>query len=102
MRDNYSKMTSLIKVYEALGYIIPFLIVDGFSETGEFVEKEDIGFIVKYSAEEVKKTILDLYYNRNLLERTKENILKIQKEHTWESRAKYAAEILTGEVQSCI
>ena len=95
INDEYTKMTSLIKLYEAIGHAIPIVIAcNGFSESGKFVKDENIGFLVSYSPEEVAELVIELSHEREKLVEKQKNIVRIQVEHTWESRAIYVEKIL--------
>ena len=73
IRHGYLKIASPTKFYEPLGYAIPFLIVtdDNFSEVSKFVKREDIGFLINYSPNEVAKFLDELSKDKEILMKKK-------------------------------
>lgn len=95
--NEYSKMASKIKFYEAIGYGLPILIiVNGDSEMGDLVKREKIGWVVQHSEEKVVQFFNYLLTNPQELKIIRENVIKIREKHTWEERAKLVANVLKG------
>lgn len=99
INDEYSKIASKIKFYEAIGYGVPILVaVTGESEIGNFVKRENVGWVVEYSEEKVIQLLNYILSNPQEVKVKKENVIKIREKHTWEERARLVAHLLTSEV----
>jgi len=99
INDEYSKIASKIKFYEAIGYGVPVLVaVNGESELGNFVKRENVGWVVEYSEEKVMQFLSYILSNPQEVKVKKENVIKIREKHTWEERARLVAHLLTSEV----
>jgi len=99
INDEYSKIASHIKFYEAIGYGVPILVaVNGDSELGNFVKREKVGWVVEYSEERVIQFLNYLLSNPQEVKVKKENVIRIREKHTWEERAILVAHLLTSEV----
>ena len=84
--DEYMNMAMPIKIFEYLGHLTPIISTKG-TAAGDFVEKEDIGWNIKYN----QKEIVDLlnYLNENRLDIVKKhkNMIEVIGNHTWDNRA---------------
>lgn len=83
----YRNFAMPIKLFEYIEYCKPII---GIKDTaaGDFIKKNDIGWAIKYSKEELLKVLYEIFNNKKTLKRKKENIARILKKHTWENRAK--------------
>jgi len=95
INDEYSSMASPTRFYTAVGYGIPFIIASNSPcEVGNVVEKENMGWVIKHSADCVIE-LLKLIIKKKELINEKRNICKINRyKHSWEERAIYASDIL--------
>jgi len=99
INDEYSKIASHIKFYEAIGYGVPIIVaVNGDSELGNFVKREKVGWVVEYSEERVIQFLNYLLSNPQEVKVKKENVIRVREKHTWEERARLVAHLLTSEV----
>lgn len=76
-----------VKLFEYLAYLKPIIAVKG-TAVGEFVEQNDIGWVIPYEEVELRKLLLFINNNPQEIENKIKNIEKIAAEHTWEARAK--------------
>lgn len=84
--EEYRSFAMPIKLFEYLGKLKPVIATSN-TAAGEFVEKNNIGWSVCHEVEELEKLLRKLQCNKNLINRTKENINETLKENTWKSRA---------------
>lgn len=92
--NEYRNFAMPVKLFEYISYKKPILSTKG-TATGEFVEKNDIGWNVEYSKEELVKVLKAVQENIEDLERKKKNVEAILKDNTWEARARKVAFDLT-------
>ena len=59
---------------------------------GEFVEKNDIGWNIDYSAEEIRKVIHGILNNPKLLQEKRDNCKMAKGSNLWTSRARQVEE----------
>ena len=83
----YMRISMPIKLFEYISYKKPIIATIN-NESGRFVEKNDIGFVIKYNGVKLKSLLSKILKNQSLLQNKVDNINKIFKDNTWESRAK--------------
>lgn len=89
----YRDIAMPIKMFEYIGYGLP-IIANSRTVAANFIEKEDIGWIVDYDHENIKKLLLKLSKNKDSIKHKTERVISIVKENTWESRALKVSEDL--------
>lgn len=100
INDEYTKIASLMKLYEDIGYGVPTLVaVNGESETRKFVERENVGWVVDYSFDKITEFLNYISSNPKELEEKRKNVMNVRIRHTWEERARLVAQILTSGVK---
>ena len=96
--NDYRLFAVPIKLFEYLSYQKPIITTDK-SAVSEYVEKNDVGFVVNYSDKSIEKTIKKILNNRNILIEKTNNIKKIFVSETWKSRAKKVERDLKGLIK---
>lgn len=91
----YRRFAMPVKLFEYITYKKPILANKG-TATGEFVQKNDIGWNIEYSTDKLIDTLTYLKNNKNLLIEKRVNIEKIIEKNTWEARAKKVISDLTN------
>jgi len=100
INDEYTKIASLMKLYEDIGYGVPILVaVNGESETRKFVERENVGWVVDYSFDKITEFLNYISSNPKELEEKRKNVMNVRIRHIWEERARLVAQILTSGVK---
>ncbi|SDD94598.1 glycosyltransferase [Riemerella columbipharyngis] len=84
-----------IKLFEYMAYRKPIIAVKG-TAVGNFVESNDIGWVINYTKEDLEKLLRYLTNNRDEINKKIENIEKIILNHTWEARARQVEKDLKG------
>lgn len=92
----YMKMAMPVKIFEYLSYCKPIIATQD-TAAGDFVQKSNIGWSIRYGSSEIKKLILHILGNRNELEIIKKNMELTLKENTWTSRAEKVAKVLMSK-----
>lgn len=82
------------KLFEYLSYRRPIIATKG-TAAGDFVEKHDIGWAIHYEEDELLKLLQAIAGNPEMIKEKINNIDQIYEAHTWESRAKEVANILS-------
>lgn len=85
-RGEYMQMAMPVKIFEYLGHRIPILATEG-TVSGDFVEKEGIGWSIGYSEEKLKECIEDIVRSPDILKEKQERENAICRENTWKARA---------------
>jgi len=88
--SEYRNMAMPVKLFEYLGSCTPIIATKG-SASGNFVEKNDIGWAIDYDEESLAKLLDYIYNNQWILKEKSENEKKILPDNTWEARAKKVA-----------
>lgn len=83
----YMNMTMPIKMFEYIANYKPIIATNN-TEAGDFVKKNDIGYVIDYDEEELTKLLKRILSNKKELEEKVKNIDKIINNNTWISRAK--------------
>lgn len=92
--NEYMKMAMPVKTFEYLSYDKPIIATEG-TASGKFVEKNKIGWTIKYDTMEIKKLIDHLVVNRSEIQKVKEIEKNVIKNNTWNIRAKKVANDLS-------
>lgn len=82
-----------IKVFEALGYGVPILTLDG-TEAAQFIKQEGIGWVVR-SVEEASRLLDFLRNHPEDVDLMKQHVCEARLRHTWEERARQVVQTLT-------
>ncbi len=85
-KGDYMSMAMPIKVFEYLGYGKPIIGTKG-TESGKFIEENGIGWNIGYDLQELKKSMLDIVKNPEIICYKQKNIEHIREQHFWTSRA---------------
>ena len=91
----YRKFAMPIKLFEYLGFHKPVLAVKG-TAVGNFVEQNDVGWVIDYNKTDLSSLLLSIKENRNSIETKRINIKKIIPFNTWEARAKQIINDING------
>ncbi|GAB6149074.1 glycosyltransferase family protein [Clostridium novyi] len=76
-----------VKLFTYISYKKPIISAKN-TVTGNFVEKNNIGWSIDYSKEELIKMLTELKNNRKEIVEKTSNMEKVLEENTWNSRAK--------------
>ncbi len=82
----YWKFVMAVKLFEYISYKKPIIAVKG-TAVGDFVEKNNIGWVINYDEKELSDLIVFLQNNSQEIENKIKNIEKIIQDNTWEARA---------------
>jgi glycosyltransferase involved in cell wall biosynthesis len=82
-----------VKLFEYISYKKPIIAVKN-TAVGNFIEKNNIGWVINYKEEELKELLIKLKKEPILIEEKIKNIEKIIPYNTWEARAKQVAKEL--------
>ncbi|WP_297639914.1 glycosyltransferase [Caldilinea sp.] len=88
----YRSLTIPLKLFESLGHGVP-VIVSSNTEAARFVQAEHIGWVVD-STEELRHLLNYLADHPSELKKMRDNVLQVREKHTWQQRAKQAADLL--------
>ena len=83
-----------VKLFEYISYKKPIIAVKNTS-VGDFVEANDIGWVIEYDEIQLKDLITDIQNNPSQIKNKIKNIGKIIPQHTWEARALQVQKDLT-------
>lgn len=83
-----------VKLFEYLSYRKPMIAVKG-TAVGEFVEKNNIGWVINYDENELKALVISLQENPEQIDEKIANIEKILPNNTWQARVEQVAEDLS-------
>lgn len=90
----YRDFAMPVKLFEYIKYSKPILSVKG-SAVGNFVEKNDIGWVLPYSSYELKSLLTKLFEDKNEIEIKTRNTKEIIPQNTWTARATKVKEDLS-------
>ncbi len=76
-----------VKLFEYIAFRKPIIAVKG-TAVGNFVEQNDIGWVVEYEEQALNELLNKLQKEPNIIQEKIENIEKIIPKNTWEARAK--------------
>ncbi len=82
----YFKFAMPLKLFEYIAHRKPIIAVKG-TAAGDFVKKNNIGWVVEYDGKTLKDLITYLQNNLDEIEEKTKNIEKIIPQNTWEARA---------------
>lgn len=82
----YINMAMPYKSFEYLAHIKPVLVTEG-TAIGKFVKKNNIGWSIGYTVEEIRNVLSEIISNPIILNEKIENCKKAKKNNTWEQRA---------------
>ncbi len=91
--STYREFAAPMKLYEYLGNGKPVIATEG-SLVGDFVSAEGLGWTIPYSADALDALMTRLTEGPEELEQVRERVRATRLEHTWEARAKRAADVL--------
>jgi hypothetical protein len=92
--NEYRSFAMPVKLFEYISYKKPILS-NIETATGDFVEKNNIGWNVEYSKEKLISCLKAIQNSPEELERKKKNVEAILQDNTWEARARKVASDLT-------
>lgn len=88
-----------VKIFESLGHTVPLLVSSETTVVARFVEAEQIGWVTT-TQEEICEQLEFLHRNRHIIEEKRSHIEIVRKKHTWQSRAKKVAHVLSATYDS--
>lgn len=88
----YLEFAMPVKLFEALGFGLPIITNSG-TAAGQFVEEEDVGWVVS-SARELRVLLAGLLADRHMVEEKRARVKMVRGRHTWLARASKVASIL--------
>ncbi len=94
---DYWEFAVPFKLFEAVSYQVPLLAAGG-TWCGKFVHENQIGLEIPYYEEDLIRTLNHIHDNPAVLQDFRNNLRRLAPQHTWESRARKVAEVLTKTV----
>ncbi len=94
--DEYRGMARPVKAYEYLGHHLPVLATKG-TAIGDFAEETGFGWSLPFDSEAIRKKLEEILAEPKLLTEKRKLAKALAPENLWISRAKQAAEELTGK-----
>lgn len=91
----YREFAAPMKLYEYLGHGKPVIATEG-TLAGEFVRENGIGWVLPYRAEALTELLNRLQRHPDELAAVSARVREVRLDHTWEARARQAAQALTG------
>ncbi|MBR0267199.1 MAG: glycosyltransferase family 1 protein [Clostridia bacterium] len=85
-RGSYIDMAKPFKAYEYLGHELPVMSTKG-TAIGSFVEKNDIGWNIAYSAKAIQRVFREIFEDPALLPQKRRNCKYAKAENLWTCRA---------------
>jgi len=83
-----------VKLFEYIAHKKPIIAVRG-TAVGDFVEKNNIGWVIAYNEIALENLFTTLQKNPKLIEEKITNIEKITSQHTWQARAEQVVKDLS-------
>lgn len=93
--DAYMEMAMPYKAFEYLAHMKPIIASKNMA-VSEFVESNDIGWTIDYSAEEIEKLLMKIIDRPEILGEKFHNCISSKAENLWEIRAKQVENGLCG------
>jgi glycosyltransferase involved in cell wall biosynthesis len=93
--DPYRDIMMPLKLFEAVGYGLPIVAMNGLVAS-RCIRENQLGWVVN-SPEELSDCLERLSTNPDLITSMKQELLRQRSAHTWEARARTAAEFLTAQ-----
>ncbi len=89
----YLSFAMPVKIFEAVGSALPMITFTG-TEMAGFIQKNDIGWVVEnvYDALYLVRQIKE---KTEMVEKKKQNLIKIQDQHTWQARVDQIVNTMT-------
>lgn len=84
--EEYRSFAMPIKLFEYLGHQKPIIATEN-TAAGEFVSENEVGWSITYGEAELKRLLEEIYEDREVLERMKNNIKDTLTRNTWKCRA---------------
>lgn len=81
------------KIFESIGHGVPVITTQG-TAAGAFVKQNNFGWTIEPTAAALESLVNELITYPSLLDEKKQSIFSEQHKHTWEARARQAADIL--------
>jgi hypothetical protein len=91
---DYLDFAMPVKLFEALGYALPILTLEG-TEAARFVAQEDIGWVVR-DLEESHRLLKHLVDHPAALVEKRQRCLTVRSRHRWVDRAQTVVDVLTS------
>lgn len=91
--NEYRDFAVPYKLFEYMGNNLP-IIASKDTATADFIEENNIGFVVNYDKDSIESALKELILNPNILKEKILNIENIKENHTWIARAKKVEEEL--------
>ncbi|MFV0433676.1 MAG: glycosyltransferase [Leucobacter sp.] len=89
----YREFAAPMKLYEYLGHGKPIIATEG-SLAADFVTAHGVGWALPYRAEALAELLERLQRHPEEYVAVRDRVLEVREEHTWEARARQAAEAL--------
>ena len=93
MNSEYIDMAKPVKAYEYLAHELPMISTRD-TAIGSFVEENDIGWSIDYSAEAAEKLLREILQDPSVLDKKRKNCRKVKKDNLWSVRARKVADDL--------
>lgn len=89
----YREFAVPVKLFEYLANSKPIIATKG-TLVGDFVAKNNIGWVINYDSTEFSNLLIQLEKNTDEIFRKSQEMHKLREQHTWVSRAKKVAKDL--------
>lgn len=89
----YRKLAVPVKLFESLGFSVP-VISSLNTWVGSFVEKNSVGWAIKYNEKDLQDLLLSIHNDKEILPKAKQNVQRIASASTWDDRCKFVSEVL--------
>lgn len=93
--SSYRSFAMPLKLFEYLGYRKPIIATKN-TAVGDFILKNDIGWVINYSEKELSNLLNDLSNNKKMINNKINNINAIISKNTWNYRADQVKSELTN------
>ncbi len=84
--SGYWKIASPIKMFEYLAHVTPIVACNG-SVAGDFVQENNIGWVIEHNIEELQKLLTDLHKDKTLIAKKQRILKEVAEKNTWKARA---------------
>lgn len=82
--EGYIKLAFGVKLIEYIGQGLPIIAFEG-SQTAEFIERNNIGWIIKYSSESVETLLNHISNHPDEYSKKQQAVLDVQNQFTWDA-----------------
>lgn len=86
----YRQMAAPVKLFKYIGSRRPIIATSG-NLAADFIEDHQIGWVIPYDSQELRKLLLHLLNHRDEIRERREHIEAIADQHSWLTRAKKVA-----------